>query len=524
MDYDVIVVGGGSAGLTAAAYLSRASKKVLLCEKEAKVGGLVNSFDYKGFTFDGGIRAIEDSGVIKPMIRQLGLDIEFLENIVSLGIEDDVIKIKSKEDLVDYKKLLIKGFPDNIKDIDKIVEEINKIMECMDILYGIEHPLFVDYKEDKEYVLKTILPWFVKLLGKLPKINRLNLPVEEYLTKFTDNQALIDMISQSFFTNSPSFFALSYFSLYLDYMYPKGGTGVFIEKLEEFILKNKGEVKKNTEICKIDLKNNKIKDKQGNEYSYKKLIWANDLIKLYNIVDLNSIDDNKVIKKINKNKKEMMDKKGGNSVLSVYVTVDLDKSYFENICTGHFFYTASKGGIGSLDVKEDKVLDLEKKEIIEWMKKYYSLTTYEIAIPVLRDETLAPKGKTGLMISTFIDYGLVNSVKNKGWYNEFKSLSEEYILDVIDKSIYKGLKYKVIDKFSSTPLTIESITGNTHGAITGWAFTNSSMPAESKIIKLSKAVETPIPNIYQAGQWSFSPAGLPISIMTAKLAVEKVLK
>ncbi|MGL6104593.1 phytoene desaturase family protein, partial [Romboutsia sp.] len=320
MNYDVIVVGGGSAGLTAAAYLSKASKKVLLCEKEDKVGGLVNSFEYKGFTFDGGIRAIEDSGVIKPMVRQLGIDIEFLENVVSLGIGEEVIKVKSKENLEDYKKLLSNAFPYNIEEINNIIEEIKKIMEYMDILYGIEHPLFVDYKEDKEYLLKTIVPWFLKLLGKIHKINKLNLPVEEYLKTFTNNQALIDMIAQSFFTNTPSFFALSYFSLYLDYRYPKGGTGVFMHKLQDFIIENKGEIKKNTEICNIDLKNKKVRDKEGNEYSYKKLIWANDLIKLYNIVDLNSIYDNRVIKKINKKKKELVDKRGSNSILSVYIT------------------------------------------------------------------------------------------------------------------------------------------------------------------------------------------------------------
>ena len=524
MDYDVIVVGGGIAGLTAAAYLSKSSKKVLLLEKEDKVGGLVNSFDYKGFTFDSGIRAIEDSGIINPMIKQLGLDIEFLENIVSLGIEDEIIKIKSKDSVEDYEKLLIKTFPNNTLDIEKIIKEIKEIMECMDILYGIENPLFVDYKDDKEYLLNTLTPWFIKLLGKIHKINKLNTPVEEYLKKFTDNEALRDMISQSFFTNTPSFFALSYFSLYLDYRYPKGGTKVFIQKIQEFIIENKGDIKVNTEISTIDLKNNKIKDKEGNEYGYKKLIWANDLSKLYNIVDLKTVDDNKVISKINKKKKYLMDKVGGNSILSVYLTVDLDKSYFENICTGHFFYTANKDGISSIDIKEDEVLELEKTEIIKWIKKYYNLTTYEISIPVLRDETLAPKGKTGIIINTFIDYGLVKSIKNKGWYEEFKMLSEDYIVIVLNEYIFKGFKDKVIDKFSSTPLTIERITGNTHGAITGWAFTNSNMPADSNMIRISKSVETELPNIYKAGQWCFSPSGLPISIMTGKSAADRVIK
>ncbi len=524
MNYDVIVVGGGSAGLTATAYLSRASKKVLLLEKEDKVGGLVNSFEYKGFTFDGGIRAIEDSGVIKPMIKQLGLDVEFLDSIVSVGIEDEVIKVKSKESLEDYKKLLSNAFSDNTKDIDKIIEEIKKIMGYMDLFYGIENPLFVDDREDKEYLLKTLLPWLFKVMYNTPKMNKLQLPVKEYLNNFTNNQALIDMISQSFFTDTPTSFALSYFSLYLDYRYPKGGTGVFIDKLYDFIIENNGEVKNNTEICYIDLKNKKVRDKKGNEYSYNKLIWANDLTKLYNIVDLNSIDDNKVINKINKKKKELVDKIGGNSILSVYVTADLDKSYFENICTGHFFYTAHKEGLSSLDIEEDRVLDLEKEEIIKWIKKYYSLTTYEIAIPSLRDETLAPKGKTGIMISTYMDYKLVKSIKDKGWYKEFKMLSEEYILDTLNESIFKGLKNKVEDKFSSTPLTIERITGSTHGAITGWAFTNSIIPVESKNIKIAKSVDTQIPDVYQAGQWSFSPSGLPISIITGKLAADKVLK
>ena len=80
------------AGLTAASYLSKAGLKVLLCEKEKTTGGLVNSFDYKGFVFDGGIRGIENSGIIFPMLNQLGVEIDFLANKVSVGIGKDVIR------------------------------------------------------------------------------------------------------------------------------------------------------------------------------------------------------------------------------------------------------------------------------------------------------------------------------------------------------------------------------------------------------------------------------------------------
>jgi len=38
-DYDVIVIGGGVAGLTSAAYLAQAGARVLVCEQGQRVGG-----------------------------------------------------------------------------------------------------------------------------------------------------------------------------------------------------------------------------------------------------------------------------------------------------------------------------------------------------------------------------------------------------------------------------------------------------------------------------------------------------
>jgi phytoene dehydrogenase-like protein len=128
MQNDVIVVGGGVAGLTAAAYLSRAGAKVLLCEKEKNVGGLVTSFERNGFVFDGGIRAIENSGIVTPMLKQLGIGIEFLASTVSIGIGSDVIKVASKESLADYHALLQRQFPENGQDLAGMIDEARRII------------------------------------------------------------------------------------------------------------------------------------------------------------------------------------------------------------------------------------------------------------------------------------------------------------------------------------------------------------------------------------------------------------
>ena len=98
------------------------------------------------------------------------------------------------------------------------------------------------------------------------------------------------------------------------------------------------------------------------------------------------------------------------------------------------------------------------------------------------------------------------------------------MIAVLSETLYRELRSKIIDRFSSTPLTIERLTGNCDGAITGWAFTNSSIPVVHEMQRVKDSVVTPIPDVSQAGQWVFSPSGLPISVLTGKLAAERALK
>ena len=205
MTYDIVIVGGGMAGLTAGAYLCKAGRRVLLVEKEAGIGGLVTSFERGGFVFDGGIRAIEDSGIVRPMLRQLGVELEFLESGVSIGFGRDVIKLSGRESLEAYRRLLCRQFPGSEADIGAIVAEIERVMEYMDVLYGIDNPLFLDLKKEPSYVFRTILPWLFKYIRTMPKVAKLSMPVDEYLARFTGNRALIDKIGQHFFKKTPTF-------------------------------------------------------------------------------------------------------------------------------------------------------------------------------------------------------------------------------------------------------------------------------------------------------------------------------
>lgn len=534
MKYDAVVVGGGIAGLTSAAYLAKAGRSVILFEQQYKTGGLVQTFEREGVYFDGGLRSIENSGIVFPMLKQLGIEIDFQKSNVSIGISDQIIKFKDKTSVDEYEDFLQAQFPENKDDVHAIVGEIKKIMGYMDVLYGIDNPAFLDFKKDQKYFLQVIFPWMFKFLSTVRKIDRLNEPVESYIRRFTRNQSLVDIIAQHFFQKTPTSFALSYFSLYLDYYYPKGGTATLIDKMTDFIEQNGGIVKTSTKIECVQPELKYVEDTEGNRTEYDDLIWAGDLKKLYNLIPLDSLFDQNLKQNIQDKQAALKELRGGDSVFTVYLTVDEQKEYFSDICTGHLFYTPDTRGMSCVN-DDDLSLFMKapvsesnnetlKAKLKAYLEALFRLNTFEIAIPVLRDPELAPAGKVGMIVSLLFDYRLVKKIDEFGWTEEMKLYMEQLTIDILDQSLFPDLKKKVSGQFSSSPLTIERLTGNTDGGITGWAFTNPFNPAVSKTTKVKQSVMTPMPNIYQSGQWTYSPSGLPISILTGKLAADKVLQ
>lgn len=521
MKYEAIVVGGGIAGLTSAAFLAKAGHSVLLCEKENACGGLLNTFERDGFFFDGGIRATENSGVLFPMLKKLGLDIDFVRNKISVGIEDRVIRINDVGAVQAYQELLNELYPENKQEIGTIITQIEKIMTFMEVQYGIENPAFLDIKEDRDYFIRAILPWMVKYAITVPKISKLQEPVVDFLRRYTQNQSLLDIICQHFFQKTPAFFALSYIKLYLEYKYPVGGIGRIVEKMVAFIEDHHGIISTNTEIVSVDPQRNLVTDSHGASHEYHELIWAADQKALYRNIDAEKLVDPRVRTAISNRRALIADKIGNDSVFTLFLALDLDPGYFASIASEHFFYTVSRIGqtaAGPIPVDGDRTT------IEKWLEQFFALTTYEISCPVMRDESLAPSGKTGLIVSVLFDYKLTKRIEEMGWYEEFKTFCETLIIYNLNASIYPGIMEAVLQRFSSTPITLAKVAGNTDGAIVGWAFSNDPMPAESRLPKILNAIRTPIPGILQAGQWTYSPAGLPISILTGKLAADQVIK
>jgi phytoene dehydrogenase-like protein len=391
----------------------------------------------------------------------------------------------------------------------------------MDVQYGIDNPLFLDIKQDRDYFIQAVFPWMFKYAVTAPKISKKNRPVIDYLRDFTHNQALLDIISQHFFTETPAYFALSYFKLYQDYFYPKKGTGAFISQLTKFIEKEGGEIKTGSAVQSIDIERKILKTSTGEEFAYRHLIWAADQKALYQMIDLDQISNLKTKEAVQEKRSLLENMSGNDSVLTLYLSVNLDKSYFEKISAGHFFYTPSRKG---QSLAGNPPYQGSWEEIEDWLTRFFSLTTYEISIPVLRDSSLAPDGNSGLIISALFDYKITKYIYDNGWDEKFRESVGRIMVGNLEKSIYPGLENAIIDQFIASPITIEKMTGNTDGAITGWSFTNHPMPAENRLVKIANSVKTPLPDVTQAGQWTYSPSGLPVALITGKLAADRAKK
>ena len=523
----VIIVGAGMAGLTAASYLVKNKFNVLLLDKNDRTGGLLGTFEKNGFFFDSGPRALVNSGIIKPIFNDLGIPLEPLENKLSIGIEDRLFQVHSIDDLKVYQQVLLDLFPGNKNDISKIIFYIHKLSKYTRVLYEFDNPSFSAYMKDKNYIFKKLLPWMVKFLHAMRKLNQYKTPMEVFLRHLTTNQSLIDVITQHFFRSTPTYFALGYFYVYMDYFYPKGGTGAISDLLSDHIRSSGGEIILNKRITEVLPSESKIMDSDGASYSYDHLVWAADLKTLYRSCNTRGLEI-EASQKFESGKQRVLASKGAESIFMSYLAVNRPPSYFKQHGGEHLFFTPSRQGLGQThrEEREHLIADFDKiskDEILTWLEQYLNLNTYEISIPALRDSSLAPDGQTGVMISCLFDYEVFKKVDEAGWYNEFVGLVENKICDIISKTIYKNIDQDILFKFSSSPLTINKISGSAEGAITGWSF-EKEPPVVNELKSIPKSVLTPIPNVLQAGQWAYSPAGVPVAMLTGWYAAQEIIK
>ncbi len=97
MEYDIIIIGAGPAGLTSAIYAKRAGKTVLVLEAKAYGGQIINTLDIENYPGEEHISGFDFATKIYNQAKNLGADIKFekVVDINDLGQEKEIVTTKN---------------------------------------------------------------------------------------------------------------------------------------------------------------------------------------------------------------------------------------------------------------------------------------------------------------------------------------------------------------------------------------------------------------------------------------------
>ena len=186
--YDAIVIGSGIGGLTTAACLSKAGKKVLVLEQHYTAGGYTHSYARNGYEWDVGVHYIGDMGSPNTLGRKLFDMITdgqlkwapMDDNYDRFFLGNRVVNLRAGKE--GFRNSLLEAFPGEEQAIDDYMALLNKVASGMQF-----------------YTLSKLAPSFVSpLLGKgirmaLPDC--FNRPTYDVLRDLTDNEELIGAIT-----------------------------------------------------------------------------------------------------------------------------------------------------------------------------------------------------------------------------------------------------------------------------------------------------------------------------------------
>ncbi len=266
--FDAIIIGSGMGGLSTAAFLSKAGKKVLVLERHFKVGGWTHTFQRGKYEWDVGIHYIGAVGRKSAFLRKLFDEVteERLEwapmpdNYDRMIFPDKSYNfVAGKDRFIDQ---MVEYFPNERKAIEKYLDLVK---QCT--------------RASAKFFMNRAMPKMISDLTYGP-MSRSFLEMSDkttwdVLSSLTDNQELIGVLTGQFgdygLTPKQSSFAINAIVanhyLYGGY-YPVGGSRMIAENIAPVIQRSGGKIVVNATVDEILIHKNKavgVKLENGDE-------------------------------------------------------------------------------------------------------------------------------------------------------------------------------------------------------------------------------------------------------------------
>ncbi|WP_167590353.1 phytoene desaturase family protein [Oceanidesulfovibrio indonesiensis] len=248
----VIVIGGGMAGLTAAALLARRGFRVTLVEKERQPGGYVTGFMRAGHTFDSCcafLSACTPGGAFHALLAELGLadELEFLPiGQVRNAYPDFVLDVNYTSPSA-HLDAMVSAFPEHANQLNSYAGFTAKMgREILDF-------------DDAPLWKKLLMPVLFPTMFRCARLSH-----GQVLSKFFDDPRIVQGLSALPSTLPPSRLSYAFvgvlWSKVLDggVFYPKGGMASISSALVRSIKQNGGQVLTAAEVESIKINEDRI--------------------------------------------------------------------------------------------------------------------------------------------------------------------------------------------------------------------------------------------------------------------------
>lgn len=494
--WDVIVVGAGLGGLSAAARLVQQGRRVLVLEKNTHPGGTAYVYSRKGFTFPMGPLGFSSPQILDRFFEDFGIGPGFKRRRIHYLIKGFGVSLPISLPFDKLKTKILEVFPEEHPGVERFFHDIHAILAAMQASRA---PGSIMQADDGQPV-----------------------SAEKYLDQLIGDWRLQRILgsqgTRKAYSSLPLLAAMWNLMANLGIWYPEGGMQGLCDCFVGAVTENGfGTVQLKTSVQQIRVEKGRA---VGVVLADGKIIDASGVISNadFKTTFLQLIAADRLPESV---VETVSAARQAGSVLQVSLGLDADKvdlSAFEN--ASRIIYRKADGlGNGA----GERRINWEAAEVDPDALAAQEL---EISLWSREDPNLVPVGGAAVVIRVPADHAHFNAYRQSPGrrmpsYTAYKTALGRALVQESER-IIPGLARGIQVMDVATPLTFEDQGGRSEGTVAGWSWDFEDNPDSHAI----EFIRTPVQGLYMVGYQAYSTlfsGGIPTAVESGRRAADALL-